>query len=604
MAGRFSVETIFTAIDRISRPVMRMASRVRRATENMGRSFKRLDRSTDKLISNVKRIGTTAVVAFGVMAAAIRNVVGVGADFGRAIGSAAAKFPDQIKRGTKEFLALKTAARDVGATTEFTAIQAAGALNFLAKAGFKAQEAIGALPAIVDFATASELDLATAADIATDALGSFGMDSADLTTKMANMRKVMDVMSKAANSSNQSVEELFNSVRDGAPVAVAAGVSLETYSATMAVLASNGIKASKAGTAAKNTTLALAGVGNKAAKVFKRLGIELFNKKTGNLRDQVDVLDDLRKVMSTFKGNKIELLAGIFGRESLASAAILLADSTGKVRELRKAMQAAGGTSKKTAMFIRDDVRGSLDGLNSAIEDVKIGIFEMNEGPLKDAIDGWTTWTRVNGKFISAKLGEALLYILNNLESIVTTIRQVAGVLVVLWAFSLAVKAITAAFVVAKAGMAAFAFITAGIPAVLAGVRIAMLALNLAMFANPVGLIVLGITALIGLAALVIAAWDPVTEFFGEMYDKVAGFLAPAASLFGFGDGSPGEDGANGTAAGGVISPQDRTATSIEKSMTSSTSQLNIAGAPEGSTLTTNTPASGIKLKLANSGGF
>jgi TP901 family phage tail tape measure protein len=538
------------------------------------------------------------------MAAAIRNVVGVGADFGRAIGSAAAKFPDQIQRGTKEFLALKVAARDVGATTEFTAIQGAKALNFLAKAGFKAQEAIGALPAIVDFATASEIDLATAADIATDALGAFGLDSTDLTTKMTNMRRVMDVMAKAANASNQSVQELFNSVRDGAPVATQAGVTLGTYTATMALLASNGIKAAKAGTAAKNTTLALAGVGNQAAKVFKRLRIELFDKKSGKLRDQVDVLDDLRKALTGFKGNKLALLEGIFGRESLSAAAILLADSTGKVRELRKTLESAGGSSKKLAMFIRDDVRGSLDGLNSAIEDVKIGIFDMNEGPLKDAIDGWTTWTRVNGKFISAKLGEALLYILNNLDSIVLTIRQVAGVLVTLWAFSLAVKAISAAFVVAKVAMAAFAFITAGIPAVIAGLTAAWWLLNAAMMISPIGLIVLAVTALIGLAALVIAAWDPVTEFFGEMYDKVAGFLAPAASLFGFGDGSPGEDGTDGTAANGVISPQDRTATNIERSMTSSTAQLNIAGAPEGSTLTTNTPTPGIKLKLANSGGF
>ncbi|MCH9712764.1 MAG: phage tail tape measure protein [Proteobacteria bacterium] len=205
MAGRFSVEAVFKAVDRVTAPVTRMQNRVTKFTRSMQRSFTKLNRVVRRMGDGLKKgvaVGTASLVALG---AAMGNVIGVGAEFGRAIGSAAAKFPEKIQRGTKEFKELEATARRVGATTEFTATQAAQGLNFLAKAGFDAKFSMQALPDIVDFATASEMDFAEAADIASDAIGAFGLDSSDAAKRMVGLRRTMDVMSKTANSTNVSV---------------------------------------------------------------------------------------------------------------------------------------------------------------------------------------------------------------------------------------------------------------------------------------------------------------------------------------------------------------------------------------------------------------
>jgi len=421
-----------------------MQNRIGRFTRSAQVGLHNINRRVDALSSKMKTAAAVIAASAVLIGGALGNVISTGADFGRAIGSAAAKFPDQIERGTQAFKDLEDIARKVGRSTEYTSTQAAQGLNFLAKAGYSARFSIAALPDIVDFATASEMDFAEAADIASDALGAFGLDSQDLGKKMAGLRRVMDVMSKTANMTNTSVSELFEAVQDGAPIAAQAGVSIETFSAAMGFLASSGIKASKAGTAAKNITLALAGVGNQAAKTFKKLGISL-SDSTGNLRDQFDILDDLRKKLAgVSQVKRVAIIDAIFGKIPIAAASKLLDDNTGALRRLRTELLNSGGTSKRVAAYIRNDVKGSLDGLLSAIEGVKISIFKLQEGPLKQAIDRMTEWVRVNENAIAAPIGKTLLYILDNFKQIATWIERVAIGLAAFWGLNAVLKALTA----------------------------------------------------------------------------------------------------------------------------------------------------------------
>lgn len=481
MAGRFSVEAVFKAVDRVTAPVNRMQQRMRKFTRSMTRGLRGADKAFGKMVRGIKVGAKIAAASLATLSVAIFDVVRTGADFGRAIGSAAAKFPEQIKRGTAEFKALEDAARDVGSTTEFTSTQAAQGLNFLAKAGFSAAAAVKALPGIVDFATAAEIDFAEAADVASDALGAFGLDSTDLGKKMKGLQRVMDVMSLTANSTNVSVAELFESVKGGGPVAAAAGVSIETFAASMGFLANSGIKASKAGTDAKNITLALAGVGNKAASVFKKLGISLADS-SGNLRDQFDIMDELRGKLGKFgEIQRVQLVESIFGKIPLASASKLLSDTEGSVRALRKSLEAAGGSSKKTAAFIRNDVRGSLDSLSSAIEGVKISIFSAEKGPLKAIIDRMTEWIRLNEGAAVGAVIEGIEFLINNRQQILDTATTILKVTAAVVAVSLVLKTLIAV----------------------------MTLVNLVMLANPVGLLVAGVLLLIAaFAALVIWSED------------------------------------------------------------------------------------------------
>ena len=540
MAGRFSVEAVFKAIDRVTAPVTKMQNKIGKFTRSASRNFDKLNRFVGKVGAGLKRAGVVGTAAILGMGAAIKNVIGVGADFGRAIGAAAAKFPDKIKRGTKEFKALEEAARKVGASTEFTATQAAEGLNFLAKAGFDAKFSVKALSNIVDFATASETDFAEAADIASDALGAFGLDSKDTTKKMAGLNRIMDVMSLTANSTNVSVSELFETVKKGAPVAIKAGQSVETFSAVAGVLAGVGIKAAEAGTATKNIALALAGVGNQAGKTFKKLNIALATPD-GKMRDVADVFEDLNKVTKDMDEDKmLGVMNAIFGKISLASAANLLGEGSTKIRKLRKELEAAGGSSKRTAAFIRNDVKGSIDGLNSAIDGVKISIFSLNEGPLKKAIDGMTEWVRANEKMIASGIGNFLLMIVNNLDKIIAAFVGIGKGLVLFLALSLALKGIAA----------------------IIGV------INLLMLANP---IVLVIMAAVAAVALLSGVLDPIIDTLGSISSGIGSAISLVGGMFG-----SDEDETPTKAKAGVISPQERLARNIDEQRTTSTVEVTI----------------------------
>jgi TP901 family phage tail tape measure protein len=631
MAGRFSVEAVFKAVDRITAPVSRIQNRVGKMTRSIGRGFDRLNRKVNKVGGSLKGMARRSAVALAGLALVLANVTNVGADFGRAIGSAAVKFPEQIQRGTEEFKALEVAARDVGRTTEFTSVQAARGLNFLAKAGFDAAFSMKALKPIVDFATASEIEFAEAADIASDTLGAFGLNAKDPIKKLANLTRVMDVMSATANSTNTSVAELFEAVKGGAAITDVAGGSIETFSAIMGFLANSGIKATKAATASKNITLALAGVGNKAAKSFRRLGISLQDLK-GDLRDPLSVLDDLRGRLKGFgTKQKVGILEAIFGKISLASAAKLIGDAGTEVRELRLELNKAGGSSKRTAAFIRDDVRGSIDGLTSAIEGVKISIFSLNEGPLKEVIDRMTEWVRANETLIGSKIGGFLLGIINNLDTIVTWVKRISIALAVFVALTAVLKTLALVLTVVNLLMAAnpVVLITLAIIALIAAIAsvitwwrelkefIVGLPTSViaawALLTGPIGW-------LIGASALIMKHWEPIKDFFKGIADSIAeviNTIKSSGSILGRGlklaSGLFSSDEDETESLDGfeprmkerrpqMVSPHDRTGRSIDEQRTVSKSEVTIK-APVGVAEVTKGKL-GSGLRLQDSGAF
>jgi TP901 family phage tail tape measure protein len=650
MAGRFSIEARFKAVDKMTAPISRMEKKIRRFTKSMEKGLKRVNKAVKKISGGFKKaaVGITAgIVGIG---AAMRDIILIGSEFGRAIGAAAAKFPEGIKRGTKEFKALEFAARAVGKATEFTATQAARGLNFLAKAGFSAKFSIKALPEIIDFATASEIDFATAADIASDALGSFGLDSENLEKKMKGLKRVMDVMGLTANSTNVTVAELFESIKDGGPIAESAGQTIETFAATMGFLANSGIKATKAGTAAKNIILGLAGVGNKADKVFKALNISLADEN-GQLRDQFDVLDELRKKLSKFgQKQRITLIEAIFGKIPIAAATKLLNSNGKAVRKLRKELEQAGGSNKRIAEFIRNDVKGSLDSLRSAIEGVKISIFTMNKGPLKEMIDNLTVWIRTNEKLIATKITDFIINMSKSFDSVVKkgkkilivigVILSLIAVLKILIVIMTAVNLVMAMNPVVLAIIAMIAVIGIAVYwwsklrevylSIPEPLRIIMKALLL--FLGPIGLLILA-------ADLIISNWEPLKKFFVDLWDgilnvfdesmkKITGVIdkiknvasditgkisdigSKTLDLFDFGD--DGEENKKqemisnnifkGDVSPKVISPQERILRSIEEQRTTNTSEITIKDESGRAEITKGRLSNG--LKLINTGAF
>ena len=657
MAGRFSVEAVFRAVDRLSAPVSRMQNRVGRFSRSVSRSMNRANRAVNRVAGGLKRIGVAALASMAIVGGAMANVIGVGAKFEQTLVNAAAKFPGEIRRGTEAFKELEDAAKRTGSTTEFTASQAAEALNFLAMAGFNAESAVAALPGVVDLATAAQVDLATATDVASDSLGAFGLMSKDATTLGKNLARVNDVIAKTTTTANTSVELFFETMKDGGAVATGAGASVETFAALTGTLANATIKGSRAGTTLKNIFLSLSAPGKQAADRLRSLGVTT-KDSSGNLRDVVDIIEDLNKGLEGMgTADKSGALEEIFGKIPIAGVNILLKEGADNLRAYRSTIEGAAGASSKMANVMRDTLQGRLNSLNSAIEGVKISMFSMTTGPLVDVVEGMTKWVRANEELIAQKFGEYVLWIRDNFTDIVKWIKRIGVGLSVFIAFSAILKTligiltivnlvmaanpivlITLAIIAAIAAIAAIIYYWDELTAALreTGVAFDLIVAGIGLVTGPIGW-------LISAALLIYKHWEPIKKFFVDLWNgigdafeagfdyvdevitkvvdsvkKIIGLIASigsgVAEFFGFETGATtavestaAEARARGAARGAaratsVVSPSDRISRSITESRSTSNSEVTIRDETGRAEVTKGALGSGLKLQ--KSGAF
>lgn len=574
-SSRFTIEAVYRTVDKVTQPVRRMSSRV-------NKSFRRIGNGIDRVNRKMKKFGKTARGAFGVAGAAgavavltlaIRGLITTGAEFEQQLVSAGARFEEPIKKGSVAFGALKDAARDAGAITQFTATEAAGALNFFAKAGLNAKQSIALLMPATRFATASEMDLARATDIATDAMDIFGLRSTDAAETAANFGRLTDVMSKAVSSANLDVEQLFEAIAAGGPAVKATGTSMETIIALTEQLASRGLKGSAAGVALKNVFLKLAS--SPVQTKLKSLGVsvkEIEGPNIGEMRDFADVMFDLNKALADKSGvDKIAIINSLFGLRGVTAVTGVLSDGIDKLLKYRDGLVNAGGKTAEMAAIMEDTRKGALLRLNSAFTELTLSISDATDTGISRMIEGLTKVVRVVDKFVD-----------QNPE----------------------IAKYTAIFLAVAAAAAAVAVVVAGIAAGIA--FLASSAVGLAA-----GIIALKVV-LVGAFVAFALTFQPVRTFFSWLLDTlatIADHLATFASItplgavlgaLGFGDD---EDQQSGRESPGVVGPEAR----LEASMTrtqNNNATLTIAGAPEGSTLDKKGVGPGVGIQLAATGAF
>ena len=294
--------------------------------------------------------------------------------FDQTIVGATARFKDLII-GTEKTASvmdeLKKKAREVGAVTQFTSVEAAAGLNFFAKMGFTSAEAMKALKTQVDLATVAELDLARTTDITSDLLGSFGLNVADSATKVANLAKLSNSLGLAANMANVTLEDLFETLKIAAPIATAAGEDMNTLIAITAALGGAGIKGSMGATAIKNAYLNLATNAPKVEKALASIGLaqeDFVNQLDGSL-DMVkamklmgDATKDLGKV------EQLAVFEQVFGKRAVAGA-VNISKSLSEIDQIIKALD-----SDKNIADIADQIR---KGLGMQIKILRSGLLEL-----------------------------------------------------------------------------------------------------------------------------------------------------------------------------------------------------------------------------------
>jgi len=629
MASRFSVSAIFKGVNNISKPVSKMGNSIAKFTRNAQRKIKRLGRafkSLGKIASKATK--TIAVVGVGALGFALVGAAKDAIAFEQTIVNAAAKFGPAIQKGTEEFDLLAEAARRTGKETEFTAVQSAQALNFLAQAGFSARQSIAALPGVVDLATAANVDLATATDIATDTLGALGLATKDPIQLSANLARVNDVLAKTTTTANTNMEQMFEAITKAGPVATSAGASIETLSSLIGILANSGIKGSDAGTALKNVFIKLSAQTPIASKTLKKLGVQT-KDAAGNLRDMPAILGDLDKSLAGLgTADRAEVLNNIFGKIPIAAVNVLLEAGAENINDYRNELLDAEGAAAKMAATMRDTLQGRINSLTSAFEGLGITIFGLEGGAFTKLIERATEMLRIFDAAIlnNQEFGEGIV------SDIIDTVTGAIGIIGLLVGSFIAVKTVIIATQVAMILFKTTILLFQGALFILKGViialKVAQFAWNVAMLLNPIGAIVALVIGLIAVGALLIANWDKVSAFFVGLWDDIGnafstgidfvmGILKPFQLAFSgisglfekFGivfEKGDSEEKAAKTAAETpqIISPAERVSRSIEESISESKSTLTIKDESGRAELQEGKPNGGVRLQLASSGAF
>ena len=521
----FVVGTAFTANDRVTGAFDRMGKGADKFGSKSKGAFDKASKSAGVFGKVVGGILTAGVIqkSIGAFTQGIRGAVEEFVSFDDAITAAAAKFGG-IERGTEAFEKLKKTARDVGATTEFSATQSAEGLRFLAKAGYDVGFAMKALPSFVDLATASENDFARATDIASDVMGAFRLNVEDSDEKLKNLIRVNDVMSKAVNMANLDMEDLYETMKEAGPVAVDAGISLEKFSAIAAFIGGAGIKGSKGGTALKNAIINLTAPTPKAIKELKNLGIEVIDAGK-NLKDPIAIFEEFRKKTENMgNAQKSAALKTIFGKQAIAGVSVSIAGGSEALGKFEEALNNAGGASAELANLMRQSIGKRIAGLKSALLETAFRFIDSFEKKIPGAIDRAVESVR---NFNVDAILDGIKTFIGYVKSLISVVQSltpiIAGVTAAFVAY-VAIQKIMMAIQVAKD-----IWLLVG---VLKAAASAQTLLNLAMTANPIGLIVVGVGVLVAAIVLLIKHWDKVKAAFWTVVDAIKSGLTKVWDWF------------------------------------------------------------------------
>lgn len=373
----------------------------------------------------------------------------------------------------EELSQLRDKAKEMGSTTKFTATEAADAFNYMAMAGWKTEEMLDGIEGVLNLAAASGSDLAETSDIVTDALTAMGYSAKDA-------GRLADVMAAASANANTNVELMGHTFQYAAPIVGALGYSMEDTALAIGMMADAGIKGEKAGTALRSILTRLATPTGACAKSMEELGISTKNAD-GTMKPFKTVLDSLR---NSFRGltqeEKANYAYNIAGQEAMSGLLAIVNGAPQKYDQLIKAMDNAGGAAQKMSDTMLDNAEGGLTLLRSNVESVQIAIYEKFEPALRTGI-------------------KVLNQLTNAVRFVVDHSKEFGA------AFAGMAAGLTAYFAVFKG-----ATIIAGFSKALAGAKVAMLAFNAAVAANPIGATIVAVTAL---TTAFITLWNTSEDF-------------------------------------------------------------------------------------------
>lgn len=397
---------------------------------------------------------------------ASRSPVGTGAVFGAVTAGAVMTMPFKasisfedtmadVKALTKnitaeDFTLLEAKAKELGATTEWSATQTAQGMTFLAKAGFDTKQQLGAMAGVLGLATAGNVDLATSSDIASNVLSGFSIEA-------HKMGMVSDVLAKTFTTSNTDLVMLGETMKYTAPIASGLGASITEVSALAGKLGDVGIQGSMAGTSLRQMYTRLSAPPTEAKKALTALGVSAYDAK-GKFKGMPNIIGELNEAMKGMSEDaKAEKLKHIFGMTALSSGIALLKVGKKGLLDYQSTLDKSVGTTANIQKIKLQTTAGQFKLLSSAME----------------------------GLSISATMGllPTIQYVTNALKSGAERLDKFTQKFpnASKWVFGLG-----SALIVGTVALAGFGFVASG------------LSVGLGVLATPVVAITLGISALAG----------------------------------------------------------------------------------------------------------
>lgn len=371
--------------------------------------------ATSKMAGLMKK--SAAVIGVASVAAAKKTI-----DVGKSFEAGMSEVQAISGASGKDLEKLSAKAKQMGATTKFSATESATALKYMAMAGWKTNQMVSGLSGVMNLAAASGEDLGTVSDIVTDSMTAFGLKAKD-------SGHFADVLAKASSSSNTNVAMMGETFKYVAPLAGSMKYSIEDTATAIGLMANAGIKGSQAGTELRSILTRLVKPPKDAAAALSALGIST-TKADGSMKPMRQTMAELREKFSGLTDSqKSQYAAAIAGQEAMSGLLAIVNASDSDFNKLQKAIDNSSGAAKKQADIMNNNLQGALYDLGSAAEAVGIGIYEDIKTPLTKAVGVGTKQLRI----LSSKLKKGGIKkivpeeAINTVENLGTVAKAVGG---------------------------------------------------------------------------------------------------------------------------------------------------------------------------------
>ena len=378
--------------------------------------------------------------------------------------------------------ALTDKAKEMGATTKFTAGESADALSYMALAGWDTQSMLQGISPVMELAAAANMDLASASDIVTDYLTAFGLTASDTT-------HFVDVMAYAMSHSNTNVEQLGEAYKACAATAKSMGYSVEETTAVLATMANAGVKGGEAGTALNAIMTRLATNTKGCADELEKYGVSIYDSQ-GNMNSLSDILTGLSAVWDNLtdqeQANLAKTIAGTNQYSKLQTIMAGCSEQAAKggqsFSDYASALENCSGTAGKMAGTMLDNLNGKMTLFESAADGLEIAVGEQLTPAMSDLYE------------VGADVLSGMTEFVNDNPGVV---KGITTTVAVLGAAAAGIAGVTAAVNLASAAAAAFTAVTS-------------------VALGPVALAVAGVAAVTGAFVAVTSAADAAVEASGD----------------------------------------------------------------------------------------